>query len=220
MVKFINKNNIKLMDSELTEINKRFSFWARFYDFTWLPLFNLRRKSLRFIAVKPKEQILDLACGTGDIAINLNKQGAIVTASDLSQAMIKQAQKKDVQKQIKFIVCDSSKFNTDNKFDKIIISFSLHEMPLIIAKQTLVNCLKFLKSDGQLIIIDFFKGSGLLYFFGNIFLKIFECKYYSDFIKFDLNNYLSANNFVCQQQEKMLFNLCCMYKYQKKYDRK
>ncbi|MNF01212.1 Ubiquinone biosynthesis O-methyltransferase [compost metagenome] len=51
---------------------------------------------MRHNTLNPKrgESILDLGCGTGDLAYEIAKSGASVTGMDMSEAMIQQAQKK------------------------------------------------------------------------------------------------------------------------------
>lgn len=53
--------------------------------------------------------ILDMACGSGDIAIALTKCGFKVDACDLSEAMLKHAQSKMGSEAIHFFVMDMSK---------------------------------------------------------------------------------------------------------------
>jgi SAM-dependent methyltransferase len=45
------------------------------------------------LAPQPGERWLDLGCGTGDVAFHAAKAGAVVTGSDLSQALIETAQR-------------------------------------------------------------------------------------------------------------------------------
>src|SRR5262245_49610172 len=45
------------------------------------------------LAPKPGEQWLDLGCGTGDVAFRAVRAGAVVSASDLSPALVETAQR-------------------------------------------------------------------------------------------------------------------------------
>ncbi len=66
--------------------------------------------------------ILDLACGTGNAAIELYKRGYIVTGIDLSEEMLMKANEKTLEKnyKIKFMSADMRSFNVKSKFDAII----------------------------------------------------------------------------------------------------
>lgn len=72
------------------------------------------------------ESILDLGCGTGDLAFEIKKTGADVTGLDLSNAMIKKAQKK--YPEIKFIAGNAEDFTFDERFDAVFSNAALHWM--------------------------------------------------------------------------------------------
>jgi trans-aconitate methyltransferase len=76
------------------------------------------------LAPKKGERILDLGCGTGDLAVEINKSGASVTGMDLSIAMIDQANKK--YPDIKFITGDAADFAFDEPFDAVFSNAALH----------------------------------------------------------------------------------------------
>ena len=68
--------------------------------------------------IKPCDAI-DLGCGTGNEAIFLAKKGFNVTGVDISQAAIKEAEKKskDARLNVKFIVSDIAKLKLKKKVD-------------------------------------------------------------------------------------------------------
>jgi trans-aconitate methyltransferase len=72
------------------------------------------------------ETILDLGCGTGDLAYEIEKTGAAVTGLDLSNTMIVKAQKKFPE--IKFIAGNAEDFTFDKQFDAIFSNAALHWM--------------------------------------------------------------------------------------------
>ena len=53
-----------------------------------------RREMVRLAGVHPDDVLLDLACGTGRIAIPLAQAGIEVTGIDLSREMLAKAQEK------------------------------------------------------------------------------------------------------------------------------
>ena len=66
--------------------------------------------------------IIDVGCGTGRHSIELAKRGFNVTGIDISEGMLKEAEK-TAQKQnvkVKFIKADAVKFRTDEKFNAAV----------------------------------------------------------------------------------------------------
>lgn len=68
----------------------------------------------------PVGDIMELACGSGEITIQLANEGYHVFASDLSEDMIKEAKKKAGSEQITWSVMDMSRFDDDKHYDGIL----------------------------------------------------------------------------------------------------
>ena len=66
------------------------------------------------------KDILELACGSGEITIQLAKDGYHVLGSDLSSDMIEEAKKKEHIELVDWKVMDMSDFHLDQKFDAIL----------------------------------------------------------------------------------------------------
>jgi ubiquinone/menaquinone biosynthesis C-methylase UbiE len=161
-------------------IKDQFRKYSPIYDAASLVLHPYRKKIVDLSEATKDSKILDLCTGTGAQAIAFSKIGCDVTAMDLSEDMLKIAQKKT--NRIKFILADASKLPFKNKsFDIVTISFGLHEMPFEIAKQAVVEALRVSKKT--IIIADFaLPEKGILKRLGYIFIKSFESKYYPEFI--------------------------------------
>ena len=73
--------------------------------------------------LKPSSKILDLACGSGTLAISLANDGYNVSGLDLSKEIIEVAKEKMITNhvEIPFSVKDMTSFNYDEKFDVIIL---------------------------------------------------------------------------------------------------
>lgn len=65
-------------------------------------------------------ELLELACGSGEITIALAQEGYHVDASDLSAAMIEEAKKKDGSEQVSWSVMDMCDLYTDKSYDGIL----------------------------------------------------------------------------------------------------
>ncbi len=72
------------------------------------------------------ETILDLGCGTGDLAHEISKSGASVLGIDSSVAMIEKAQ--DKYPHLQFKVDDGETFRLEEKVDAVFSNSALHWM--------------------------------------------------------------------------------------------
>lgn len=73
---------------------------------------------------KAGEHILDLGCGTGDLAHQLLLMGCEVTGIDSSKQMIEEAKKKYTG--IKFVCADACYFEMNEKYDAVFSNAVLH----------------------------------------------------------------------------------------------
>ena len=93
------------------------------------------------------EKILDLGCGTGDLAKQLSEYGAVITGVDKSDKMIKQARNK--YPQIKFSVQDATKLEFTNEFDAVFSNAALHWIKE--PAQVLTSIYNSLKQGGRFV---------------------------------------------------------------------
>ncbi|GLX68366.1 class I SAM-dependent methyltransferase [Paenibacillus glycanilyticus] len=81
---------------------------------------------LEWLNPQPNEFILDLGCGTGDLAAEIAGSGAKVIGMDQSASMIATAKTKFSG--IDFLVGDGEQFEVDHPFDAIFSNAALHWM--------------------------------------------------------------------------------------------
>lgn len=79
---------------------------------------------LAILDVKPGERILDLGCGTGDLAKQIHEQGADVIGIDASPDMIAKAKVK--YPGLDFRVANGADFHFDQPFDAVFTNAVLH----------------------------------------------------------------------------------------------
>jgi demethylmenaquinone methyltransferase/2-methoxy-6-polyprenyl-1,4-benzoquinol methylase len=141
--------------------------WSRFYDIlTWLfflPLGGekwLRREFIDFAAPGVGEQVLDVCCGTGTLALliaeKVNGRGR-VTGVDLSPEMLSRARRKagrDLPVIFRTGDCEMLPF-PEGAFDRVFISLGLHEMSALVRQNALREIYRVLKPDRSLLIFDF-----------------------------------------------------------------
>lgn len=93
---------------------------AEYYDaFEW-PLDDL---NLYKQFVTPETEVLELGCGTGRVTIPLARKSKYITAVDISESMLEQAQSKSNENNINYICDDITSIDLNQKFDLIIAPF-------------------------------------------------------------------------------------------------
>lgn len=96
---------------------------------------------VQLLAPKQGECILDLGCGTGDIAKKINDLGANVKGIDSSSNMIRQARNK--YPDIEFSVEDATELDYKSQFDAVFSNATLHWVkPPVSALYCIYNSLK------------------------------------------------------------------------------
>lgn len=98
-----------------------------------------------------KGEVLDVACGTGDMVLELLKQGADVTGVDLSEEMLAIAKRK--VKSGKWKVADAEQLPFgDASFDAVTCAFGVRNF--VHLEQGLNEMLRVLKPGGQLVVLE------------------------------------------------------------------
>jgi len=99
------------------------------------------------LAPREAEHILDVGCGTGDLANKIHELGAQVIGIDASENMIQQAQHK--YSQIQFAVRDATALDYHEEFDAVFSNAALHWIKP--QRQALHSIYQSLKQGGRFI---------------------------------------------------------------------
>lgn len=188
-------------------VKRVFRILAPFYDIGTIPISGLRDKTVDFANAGISSKILDVATGTGKLAFAFAKRGYNVTGIDLSEAMLKVANKKNKFENAKFLQADATNLPfKDGSFDVSCVSFALHDMPLSIREKASMEMTRVTKPKGMIIIVDYSLpdnriGRFLIYHF----VKIYEKEYYSKFIKSDLKELLRRSGIEIKEELPVLF---------------
>ena len=115
-----------------------------------------RRKvsaELREILDRPDAVVLDIACGTGDLTIELSTGSkAKVVGTDYCRPMLDVAAQKSVH--LPYVEADAMGLPfPDNSFDAATIAFGLRNLPNF--KNGLIEMHRILKPDGKLVVLEF-----------------------------------------------------------------
>jgi ubiquinone/menaquinone biosynthesis C-methylase UbiE/NAD-dependent dihydropyrimidine dehydrogenase PreA subunit len=117
------------------------------------------RESIVSNFVRPDMAVLDVGCGTGDLAVKAAKKGAFVTGVDISEGMLAiaraRAKKNNIEDKIFFHqagVVDMDRLFDENNFDFIVSTLVISELYSEERKWTMRELYRILKPDGKLVV--------------------------------------------------------------------
>jgi ubiquinone/menaquinone biosynthesis C-methylase UbiE len=182
-----------------------YKFQSKIYKFLDIFFFGDNPNNPRYILSNKIQNIdaklLEIAVGTAKNSILVAKQNPKISiiGLDLSEEMLKIARnniKKEKVENVELIKMDGTEMAFENEtFEYIIISLLLHEIPENISNKILHECLKVLKQNGKLYIIEWEKPKNMfqkIMFSMNMLFEPKECKI---FLNKDLNKYFFENGF-------------------------
>lgn len=138
----------------------RYDFVNRFLsvgiDVSW------RKKAIREFKKDHPQHILDVATGTGDMAIRAAKMimPQKITGIDISEKMLEIGRKKiaveKLDTQIELLSGDSERINfPDNSFDGVMVAFGVRNFENL--QQGLAEILRVMKPGAKLVVLEFSK---------------------------------------------------------------
>ncbi len=121
-----------------------------------------KRRLIKMAAVTPGMRALDLACGTGDLAFAVAREGASVVALDLTPRMLQLAQlKRTASDRVSFVAGDMTSLPfPDRAFDLVTTGYGLRNVPRLAV--ALGEIKRVLRPDGVMLSLDFNKPDGVL----------------------------------------------------------
>lgn len=117
-----------------------------------------RKKVVRYVADTHPKTILDIATGTGDLAISFSKlEVEKITGLDISEGMLSVARKKaaakKISEKIEFLQADSEAMPfADNSFDAITVAFGIRNFETL--EKGLAEIYRVLKPGGIFVILE------------------------------------------------------------------
>ena len=142
-------------------------------DFMSFGVHRLWKKDLlNMMAPSPNQKLIDVACGTGDVAklfLNHTKKFSHVTCVDPNKGMVKKGKEKlNKYKNLKWIIASAEKLPiVKNSFDFYTISFGLRNTKSL--DKALKEAYRVLKPGGRYLCLEFSKiqNSNLDYIYKN-----------------------------------------------------
>lgn len=156
------------MSEKKTEVKKIFDSIAWRYDLlNHLLSFGMdikwRRKALKLTGLNPSCILLDVACGTGDVAAEARRQGVKnIFGTDFSFNMLKLFEKKSewIKKRTVQSVAENIPFK-DESFTNITVAFGVRNFYDI--REGFKSFYRILRKDGKATIIEFRLPSGVVF---------------------------------------------------------
>lgn len=114
-----------------------------------------RRFLVKQAHIQPGAKVLDLASGTGDIALEIVKThpDTQVTAGDFSEGMMDWGKQRPDGDKVEWVVCDAMNMPfEDNTFDCVVFGYLLRNVESI--PQTLSEIKRVLKPGGRVVCLD------------------------------------------------------------------
>ncbi len=146
--------------------------------------------------------VLELACGTGQLSFHLARRVHLWEATDFSEAMITEARKQGGPLPLRFSVQDATNLPyADESFDAVVISNALHIMPH--PEKALLEIRRVLKPDGILFAPTFIHSEGTGF---RLRVRFMELIGFHAFHKWDEKGfvrYLEDHGFVVIQHQIM-----------------
>lgn len=110
-----------------------------------------KRAAKQLSASRFQYSVLDVACGTGDMAISLAKQGCSVTGIDLSEEMLAIARRKTAEANFQLANAEALPFD-DASFDAVTSAFGIRNF--VHLDKGLAEMARVLKSGGRMVILE------------------------------------------------------------------
>ena len=162
-------------EARADRVHKLFSSIARRYNLmNDLQSFGLhrwwKRRLVRMARIQPGERVLDLCCGTGDLALASAERGASVVGVDFSDPMLAVARSREQRRNRgagaeanpEFLLADATRTPlSDSSFDVVMMGYGLRNLSDF--KEGLREMRRLAKPGGRLLVLDFGKPAGRLW---------------------------------------------------------
>lgn len=150
-------------------------------------------------ALRPDMEVLELACGTGQLSFRLAGSVRLWQATDFSEAMIREARRRAAPGNLRFCVQDATALRCPpERYDVVVISNALHIMPH--PEKALAEIHRVMKPGGLLFAPTFVHGEGRGF---RLRVRLMELAGFHTYYKWseaELAAYIAAHGFRVEEQ--------------------
>lgn len=124
-----------------------------------------RKRVMRMVAAEPVHSLLDVATGTGDLAIMAARQVDQVTGADISAGMLSHGRKKveeaGLSGRVRLVQADAADLPfAENAFDAITVAFGVRNFEDL--DRGIRGMFRVLRPGGRLFVLEFSRPRGVL----------------------------------------------------------
>ena len=151
-------HEIECVSRSKEQARKSYNAMSRWYDLFTGSEKKFTDTGIKMLGIQPDESILEIGCGTGHALLEFTNKSKQVVAIDLSEKMLKVAQRKLQDK--KASLCQSEGLFlpfSKEQFDNVFISFTLELFDTPEIPKALHEINRVLKEDGKLGIVSLAK---------------------------------------------------------------
>lgn len=113
-----------------------------------------KRRALASAGIRPGHRVLDLAAGTGDLALGAAAQGGRVTAIDLTMGMLEAGRARDASRVVRWVAGDMTALPCrDGVADVVTAGYGLRNVPHLDA--AIAEIWRVLARGGRFVSLDF-----------------------------------------------------------------
>ncbi len=153
--------------------------------------------------------VLEIGAGAGEATEILARSVPKISidAIDLSEPYLEKAKERLAGlANNQFIKADGANYQTDVKYDAVVSTYCLHEMPLDVRKQIVLNASRHLKKGGYLLLVDSLQLGDRPEFDWALkqFPKDFHEPFYKNYVKTPLRTLLNADFELVEEKTRFL----------------
>ena len=138
--------------------------------------------------------VLELACGSGQLSFNLSKYAKNWIGTDFSEQMILEARKHGEYENLAFEIADATSLNfVDGEFDCVVIANALHIMPN--PDKAMIEIYRVLKPNGILSAPTFLWKEGTQSKFKKWIMSVVGFKMYQEWNKKQFKDFIEKHGF-------------------------